>query len=669
MADVKKNGSRKDSGGTNQLQFRISSYKKLSIQNVMLLIPLFFLCVYPIIVPSNIAGDDLNTQVPHSISSRNNSSEKSDSDVKKRFTEYRRWNMKNLYPLACEAENHGLSATERDIADQETLLESVFPGIRGSGLLVKNEILARKYTQSVLGIKTTQDEKEKAYKEISNDFSGETVPSQSDMAALIEMRAIVNCQVTKGEINRINEDKVRQRIKSDLNEKMWSHNDLRISADDDYCIAQHHDSGQCQLAVNKFNQLIKYCEYPKMIPLKVVRQQAVEEMLMSEYLINYARQKGFDKTDSSSNEISDWLKWSAHNEQFKYLGPEVRDVHILRSLYDQYYDLFFCTRKIPYYSLIGTSTDSLYIDSLAKLYATDQRRKKNDQKNRKKERSSKPVVPWSCSSGHLLPVEFDSIIDTLDCLAVSEAVRMPYGYFLVRFDSITVQHEIPFDEAYPKLVFIASKKKWENLDSVIAENSFQIYAANKSHYAVRDTLSLRFFLQPFKCDSTLSIPDKSDTTILKLVAQKGIRISSPQLPPDIRDSLFNYYNTDKKRKVFGPISTRYGTCYIKIESIKVGKGIISFSQVKKQLRDSLMVCAINSGTWAFYDKPDSLLVNKALGEVYSRRFFEMDEATKDTLISKRKNTGTKSNYIKNYHESRITEIRSWIENVTIRIPE
>lgn len=592
-----------------------------------------------------------------------------DKEVKNKFEAYRRWNMSNLYPLACEAKRAGLTVSKKEVDDQEVLIKNMFPGIRGLVIFAENEILAKKYTQSILGIKTTQKDKDEAFKEIMKEFSGENISSKSDMETLIEMRAITNSQITKGEIARINDENVWRDIQSEKETDWWTSKELYIPGDSNLCIAQHSDSStQCQLTIKKFNRLSRYYKYPKIFPLNETRKRIINDILINVYLISLARQKGFDKTDSASIEINSWLKWSSHNEQFRYLGPEVKDEHILRSIYDQYYHLFFCPQRVSYYSLIGSS-DSFYIDSLWKLYVAPVQQNESSKKKDINKKITEPILPWIYSSGPL-PAEFDPIVDTLNEMEVSNPFRTPFGFFLVRVDSVKIRHEIPYDEAYSKLVLIATKKKWENLDSALSENAFQIYANRKPDYVLNDTLSLLFLLQPSKIDSININKTLSDSTIKNLVEKNGIAIHSTKLPSDISVSLFNHYKRSNKKNMFiGPILSRYGNCYFKIAGVKEGKGRIPFSQVKYKLIDSLTVCAIDSGDHVAYEKPDSFLVEMALGVVYSAHYFEMDEKTKMDMKKRGTSDPRNKEVSKDYQELRLDEIKAWIKKMKIQIPE
>jgi hypothetical protein len=595
------------------------------------------------------------------------------SESQIRFNRYNAWNYANLFPLACEAQKNGLSATQEEIEAQKSIIKSIYGVAQISDNLATNEILARKYAQSMLNIKPTQGDKEIAYRDIVAGASDAGALSKEELASLIETRAIVNCPVIKNELSKILDRNEKMRVKSENMEQVWPLNDLKIHSSDDACIARHPDSANCQLTVKRFNNLIKYQTFPKIFPLDTARRIAINNMLTDDYLAVKARQKGFARSETASEDIKGWLKWSTQNSRMKKSGKIVTDKDILHAVYGQYYRLLFSQKATPYCSLIGSS-DSFAIDSIAYLFAQAQLKRQSRDTNAVKDTLWKSALPWSRSSAEMLPDELQAAVDTMPCGSVSKAIRTPYGAFLVRIDSMVIRPEILFEEAHDKVVALATKEKWLNFDQAIADTAFRIYSSNASLYQARDTLSLVFMLKMNPRGDAIAglhaVKPKSKKELRTEVARKGMKISSAHLPTDILDSLMAHYEKSyKKGFFFGPIASRYGTWHFIMRGVRAGTGKIPFSIVKKRLIDSLIVSAIDSGECAAFEKPDSLLAEMSLARVYAPRFFEQDDASEDEKAEAAKKADSLG--AKNpdwYYESKVAEIQLWIDKMTIRIP-
>lgn len=655
----------------DKLSFLISPLIIASLTILLLPLTITLLC------PDNnycLTFSQKNDQTDAGITVRSSNENKQSGNIDKKleqsFQEYRCLNLFYLSSLACEAERKGLNASKEEIDIQTDILKRMYPGVSLTRNIPKNEVLAKKYTQSI-GIKISIEDIEKARCQMLSDFSDKSSIQETDIEALAETRAIINSPVIKDEVSRINEYTEKLRIQAAINEEFWSLEELRIQSGDDFCIAKHCDSTNCQINTRKYNNLIKYNQIAKVFPLDTARNMIIKQILVDDYILNQAQKKGFDKTDTALHESKSWLDCSAHNAQTKKLGALVTEDHILNQIYNQYYNLLFSHKVRRFYSLIGSS-DSNYIDSLEKLVNSVSKGKeiKGDLKNKD---DSKMDLPWRSSSGYLLPAEISVVVDTLHESEVSKLIRTSYGYFLARVDSIiTVRQEISYEAANKKLVLIASKRKWQNLDSLIAARAFRIYSSSKLSYKSNDTLSVVLYIKPGKnINSKLSDTKEkgfiTDTLIYNEITKRGLKLTSEKLPPDLIDSLIKKYDESKrKNNLIGPIDSRYGDCYFKINEVKAGRNYIQYTQIKNRLMDSLMICEVDSNENYWYENPDSQLINLSLSRVYAPKFFEVP----DSLMKKRKD---KSKNIGNdlrmeYHKSKTEEIQEWINKIRIQIP-
>ena len=582
----------------------------------------------------------------------------------KRYDEFRTFHFRNIHPLAKEAKRKGLSVSQDEFDAQKSALIQMYNDTAISDQIVKSEVLARKYAQTILNIQPDATEKENAYKQILAQFSGEEPPSEQTIVSLIESRAIGNSPVIKNELVRIAECNEQRRVdyENEHPEEMWNVEDLQIKSNDDFCLARHPDSSTCQLSVRRFNALVQYQPFPRMVPLDSARQQAIRNILSDQYVIDQARKSGYDRSDAAAGEIAGRLEWEVHDALFKNLGTPVTDDGMLHIMYDQYFDVLFRSRKIVHCSLIGSS-DSLYIDSLTSLFTLKTASLPEKENSPVRDTSWIASLPWSHSSTVAESPQFEPFLDSLCRGDITKPICTPYGYFLVRLDSISVQHEIPFEDATEKCVLLATKQKWRNLDSALSADAFAVYSTADS-YKLKDTLSLSFFLSPGAPPDSNSVKRKKNTKsvdeLQKVAAEKGIRVSSSELPFEILDALQRQYTrSDKKKRFFGPIVSSYGVCYCKVLGVKPAKGAIPYRQVRNKIIDSLIIAAVSLKDLAVFEKPDSVLKEVTLARVYAPTFIEDDGSGNIEL------TGGADSETR---EARFAAIEEWVDKMNIRIP-
>jgi hypothetical protein len=537
----------------------------------------------------------------------------------------------------------------------------LFPGIQFSDEIVANEVLARKYVFDVIGISITDKEKQNAYDEIVKKYVRESAPIMSDIADVVDASAYTTLPVIQGEISRLNDKNELLKSKSNKEIENWPLDQLRLPYENNYCIAEHPDSSNCILTAGYFNNLLRYQEYCTSVPLDTARKMAITSMLFDKYLMDQAKRTGYDTTVDAIAGAYDWLKWSAQQERFKNLGLPVTDEHILRKIYDEYFSLLFRGRKTIWCSLVG-ATDSVFIDSVYLSYFNKTGKQIISEKSKRRDTLISNKRIWSFSNSEMLPELFSRVLDTLHYGIVSQRVNTQFGFYLLRIDSAKIIDPIPYDVAIEKLVLIATKRKWENFDSLIAATSFKVYASGKnSIYKVRDTLELKMYLHAgVKPDSLWwnelnKTPGKLDSSGVHAMY---LKLSSVQLPEDLSDSLYNQYVKSKKQgKIFGPIVSKYGVCYFNIADIKPGKNAIPYSLIKRKITDSLIVASVDSGVCALYEKPDSLLRKVSIARSYTKVFYEPSENDKSKIYKENET----------YYDVKLSEIQSWVDKIKIHV--
>jgi hypothetical protein len=604
--------------------------------------------------------------------------------VEKRYSEYRQWFFQNVDPLAQEGKNKGIQVTQEEISAQEKAFKALFPGIDANPNDISDEIVARKYSKTLDGASIATGTVQNAYTQLQSGFSNEPMPPIAAVQPMLETRALAGNRTVQLEIEKLTKQMQRQQNEAVTKaSETWEPSDLLIHAADDECLALYKDNDSCYLTVNKFNRYIRYKDVSKFLSLDSARIWGIKQILTDLYLAQQARNKKFtENTDTVAEANRNWIQRKIHGMKYKGIGSYVLDNKEHSAAYSAYYDALFSERRFPYYSLIGSS-DSVYMDSIAKAMKADM-----SKKGQKDDDGSKALhgvgLPWSYSAAVPLPEELDTSTDSLKSNDVSGVIKTAYGFFIVRLDSSRIRYALPPEEVIDDLIFLATKRKWKNLDSSLEARAYKIYSRNKRLNQTPDILRVIAFLTPAGKQAPVpeggkgSIKGKNKSS--EQVREKGIIVLSTQLPSDIRDSLLNRFEASKdKKRMIGPIASRYGVWNFKvIDVVSHGGGIAPFSWVKKRLIDSMAVHELEFTPDKHWLKPDSALKEIALANTYSRVFFGTindfhdDQSNPDGSDARHGVKGGAENespHLKKMEsmQSHQAELDAWLSKISIRL--
>jgi hypothetical protein len=582
----------------------------------------------------------------------------------KRFSQYNNFSYETIRPLAAEAEKNGFSAAPEEISAQEKAFRTMFPGMPVNQQKLRDEVIARKYSRSLNGTKISDGDIQNAYKQIQSEYSNGNSPLLSDLQPMLETRVLLENRSVQGKVQEIKEVLEAQENQAALKEnERWSQEDVRMKGPSDECIARHKDSATCLLTIKQFNNLVRYCPVPKFMPLDTARVDALREILKNLYIANEARATGFASGDSAREEKQYWMYDFIEQLKRNKLGLLVRDRNAHWKAYSMFYDALFRGGYFPYFSILG-SNDSLSIDSISRICNRNASTDSNNHKENAHPLSSASAIPWSYSRAVNLPEDFNGSLDSLPINGISGAIRTPYGFFLVRLDSVQIRNEISFNEAHDKLILLATKQKWFKMDSLLLEKARSLYTSNKRLNRLPDTLTVMAFLTPEQALDSLNegktAGKRGEKGDLKTDFKKpGVPIASTRLPFDVRDSLLSRYAVARDKKAtIGPIHSRFGVWNFRVLDKKRG-GVCPFSAVQKRLIDSLAVHELDCPMDISWKNPDSAFVETALAKSYAPRFFgtrgieeESDQGSREILEQKKR--------------ARIDELDAWLSNITIR---
>jgi hypothetical protein len=584
-----------------------------------------------------------------------------------RFKEYQLFMSESVIPLAMEGRNKGITATPEEISAQQKAYFALFPGVEVPSNFAQFEIIAKKYARTLAGNQLFDNTIQNAYAQVQKGFSQGDAPSFDDLQPLLETRALLGTRLVQETVQQIGERLDKEVSESYVSsQESWPDEDMRIRGRPDQCLVEHKDSAKCLLTVKKYNEMVRYHPISNCLPLDSARVAAIKNILTDWYIACEARKSGFASSDSAAEEKRNIMHAFVNTMKYKKIGTRIFDRNALWRTYSMFYEALFKTRYYPYFSIVG-SNDSLYIDSLSRLCKKIASKDSSTGEGHAAPSSDPSTIPWSYSYAVMLPGDFDHLLDTLRVGSVSDLFRTPYGFFLVRIDSVQTRYEIPFEEAGKYVVPLASKQKWRGMDSLLLEKARSIYASNKRLNRLPDTLAVKAVIAPRELRDSIAmgktITGKDKRVFITNDSLAGaLSISSALLPPEVRDALLNGYEAaGNKNTTIGPIPSRFGVWYFKVLEKKSLGGVRPFSAVRKQLIDSLVVGELDEAADTLWQKPDSAFDEMALAQSYSARFFGVADNTNEDADQSEKARQLREQKA----QERSAEIEAWLSKITI----
>ena len=591
-----------------------------------------------------------------------------DMQTTNRIHQYKQYCYTNILPLAQEAEKSGITATPEEIAAQEKALKAMFPGLVVWENELREQVIANKFSQRINGVKISDADIQNAYKQLQSEYPDGNAPVLADVLPMLQIQTAVENRSVHDRIQELNDRRDAETSQSMVRaNEPWPAEEMRIKGADNECIAEHQDSNACLLTIKQFNDFAPYYTILKFLPLDTARAIATRKILADSYIAAEARAKGFAKSENAEEEKRNWMYGYVQHLRENKLGLLVRDRNLLFKSYSMFYDALFSKRYYPYYSIIG-SNDSLSVDSISRLC---RRTTSPDSQNSGGKTAPLPTVDsslhWSHSRAAPLPVELSNAVDTLPVQGVSGVLKTPYGFFIIRLDSVQVRDEIRFEDAQTPLTILATKQKWHKMDSLLAAKARSMYEANRrlNHYP--DTLSIIARVSPELSGDSLKVMlskpkhKQKNSTAKADSSMPGARIASSSLPFDIRDSLLDRYEASQgKKSSIGPIHSRYGVWNFTVIGRKGEGGVCPFFAVKKRLIDSLVLGDLDCGVDLSWKNPDSAFDKAALAKCYEAHFYgdNGDDSPRD------RNPNDKADHAQKKGD-REKEIMAWLSKVTI----
>jgi len=463
--------------------------------------------------------------------------------------------------------------------------------------------------------------------------------------------ALFNHERTKELVNNKSYEREKQEYNYKKKREYWSFKDLMINGEPDICIATEPDSGVCIIAVKDFNAAAKLSNIPKYFPKDTANNQILKRILKDIYFERQAQLSGYTKEPDFNYNVSKRMEMYKSANSFFTLGRPVTDEESLWVTYAKYYDKLFCKKEDLSVDIIGSS-DSVYIDSLYNwLYQTT----KNDSIKTQKEHSAQIIskLPWQKSNWEYLPDELVVPTDSLNESGFTKPIKTLYGHFIARVDKITKIDEISFEEARWQLIYLATRDKWENQDSILEAKAYQIYEKNKSKYVTPDTLIIEAILLPYFDDSTKIILSNNKDIKSEFDAKhvKKLSFYSTSVPAEIKQIVEKEYNAAKTlNKLLGPIYTRYGAYYFKVKKAKSGRKQLPFRRAYNDIVYEIEK-NIKRDSTVLQKEIDNYLMRKATVSIYIKDKLDINEISDNELLKLIENGKIDIPYSKNMSSS------------------
>jgi hypothetical protein len=247
-------------------------------------------------------------------------------------------------------------------------------------------------------------------------------------------------------------------------------------------------------------------------------------------------------------------------------------------------------------AVIGSS-DSAYIDSLYSRFDS-WRRKYGARGKRIGTLPKEPELPWSYFKDRQLPEELAALTNGLKPGECRAPFRSRTGHFLVRLIRVFPIREIPFQEAFLHVVYLATRDRFLEMDSVVETRARKYYAANPSQFALPDTLDMRTWLIPGpESRPAVTKAGHGKPSVLPDTSRfKPMGISSLALPDDLRFKLMARLNQDTARAFFGPVPDRFGCWYFQVRSRKRVSGVIPYRLARKEILSRIVAPLEDEGS-------------------------------------------------------------------------
>jgi hypothetical protein len=517
--------------------------------------------------------------------------------------------------FAAVAQREGIAVSSEELKQKVGLYAKLYPGQVVDPEQVRQIALAEKYLEAK-GIRPEGSEPD-GVSESRLESSRFAAPEDAESAKqAIGLHLLLGREDMQGQAEKL-EELAQVRLSSEQKPTaMRSVSELQLQGDPGECLAW---TGQdCFLTLQEYNAAAAYYPMPGTMPLETARAIILKRYLPEKRLAATARTLGLDrKADSLLQRVLSRKRDFLWTQSVMAFGAPVRDMRLLEAAYAKYYGQYFAPGEDVTLALIGSS-DSAYIDSLHRMLRPGFG-KRTSHRKLGRDSAAERVMPWSFFKIRQLPPNLVALAETLKVGQCSSPYHSSFGHFLVRLEKAVPTPEVSFENAFPRVVFLATRDRFLEMDSVAEAQAKRYYATNIGRFARLDTLGLRAWLIPRRAAPSIGMAriNGKAPVLADTAGFKAMDLSSLALPPQLRISLQEQVRKDPEKAFFGPLYDRYGRWYFQVRSRKSAHGFLPFRLARKEILDSLGAPPEEEGSGtASEDAQEDAGYNFALAQAY-----------------------------------------------------
>jgi hypothetical protein len=335
------------------------------------------------------------------------------------------------------------------------------------------------------------------------------------------------------------------------------------------CLASTR-TGDCLVSVEEFNAYLPYADAQTGRTVAEARQQLSRFYAFQKLKSLEGRREATDPEKKNIvQHVKDVQEYRKVREALIGMGLPVTDAASLREAYQKHYREYFAERDSVWFQVLASS-DSVYMDSIHRWL--DRQSEKRSVPEKKSIPDAAPATPWMTFNEKDLPVELLAATDSFHVGQYSKPIKTPSGYFIVKLARIIPIPGTPPEKAQSMCIYLATRDKYSNLDSVLAAKARKYYQEHPDEFLTPDTSSYRFWLVPRGKYRNIR-EYAEDTAHIRPMDKRGT-----DLPPTLTKKMNAKSIPDSLG--FHLVDTKFGQMLVKLIALKKGGIKIPFAKAK-----------------------------------------------------------------------------------------
>lgn len=338
------------------------------------------------------------------------------------------------------------------------------------------------------------------------------------------------------------------------------------------CVVSRNRDRDCILTVNEFNQAVLLRSPDTSADpdnagfIRKERQRILYELLHEKFLAHQLSHG--EKRDSLGKRLRE------EEADFSMRARAKLGDSLLRKLYHESFARLFSARKERRYQVLGAS-DSAKLAALRRLPRD----------------SLEGTFRWQTFSGETLDSGITGASREMEIGQISEPVRTPFGFILMRPVSEISIPAVPFEEAIPDLIDLANTPRTQNRSPNFAIYSY--YQEYRSLFLSPDTAELQAWLLPDRRRKSggflrdIESKRRNGAFLEDTSGTRPILIDEFRLPQSVQADLEPALS-HRRGEFVGPIKSDYGTWYFRTLGIRKGGRPLSLEEATPSIAREIL---------------------------------------------------------------------------------